>query len=113
MPMMLGFSHHRAGQLQKELDRIVDELPQLGVQKCILLNPLYPGSVSINTTLRLVMILPEDRPFVRRADFFYGHLWPNVAVEFLHYTPEEIKEISHSNTALSKEIKEGQLIYEQ
>ena len=28
-------------------------------------------------------------------------------------SPEEIKEISHSNTTLSKEIKEGQLIYEQ
>ena len=66
MPMMIGFAHQRMGLLQQELDRIVDMLPQLGVAKSVLLNSLYPGTVHRDTSLKLVMIMEDDRSFVRR-----------------------------------------------
>ena len=44
-----------------------------GEARAILLNPLYPGTVEPDTPLKLVMIMEDDRPFVRRPDFFYSH----------------------------------------
>ncbi|MBM3926138.1 MAG: hypothetical protein FJ320_09200 [SAR202 cluster bacterium] len=112
MPMMLGFSQHRAGMLQEELDRMIQELPQLGVRRCILLNPLYPGSIEVDTSLKLVMVLDDDRPFVRRPDFFYGHLWPRVAVEFIHLTPEEFDAVEPFDTELGRAIRRGEVVYD-
>ena len=41
MPMRVGFVQHRMRLLQEELEKIIGMLPQLGVKKAILLNPLY------------------------------------------------------------------------
>ena len=112
MPMMMGFAQHRMGLLQQELDKIVEMLPQLGIRRCILLNPLYPGAVERDTSLKLVMIMDDDRPFVRRPDFFYSHLSPRVAVEFLAYTPQELETIENGDSYLSKAIKRGEVIYD-
>ena len=112
MPMMMGFAQHRMGLLQQELDKIVEMLPQLGIRRCILLNPLYPGAVERDTSLKLVMIMDDDRPFVRRPDFFYSHLSPRVAVEFLAYTPRELEAIEVGDSYLSKAIKRGEVIYD-
>ncbi len=76
MPMRVGFVQHRMRLLQEELEKIIGMLPQLGVKKAILLNPLYPGTIEPDTSLKLVMIMDDDRPFVRRPDFFYSHLSP-------------------------------------
>ena len=111
MPMMIGFAQHRLALLQQELEKILEMLPQLGIKRCTLLNPLYPGIVERDTSLKLVMIMDDDRPFVRRPDFFYSHLSPRVAVDFLSYTPEEMMTIQQGNSYLSKAIRGGEIIY--
>ena len=67
MPMRVGFVQYRMKLLQEELEKIIAMLPQLGVRRAILLNPLYPGTVEPDTSLKLVMIMDDDRPFVRTA----------------------------------------------
>ena len=57
MPMMIGFAQHRLALLQQELEKILEMLPQLGIKRCTLLNPLYPGIVERDTSLKLVMIM--------------------------------------------------------
>ena len=112
MPMMIGFAPHRMTLLQKELDKIVKLVPQLGVKKVILLNPLYPGVVERDTGLKLVMIMDDERPFVRRPDFFYSHLSPGVAVEFLPYTPGELEALEQTESYLSRAIRRGEVVYD-
>ena len=112
MPVRVGFVPHRMRLLQEELEKIVDLLPQLGIKKCILLNPLYPGAVKPDTSLRLVMVMNDDRPFVRRPDFFYSHLSPSVAVDFYPYTPEEMETIEAGDSALSHAISKGEVVYD-
>ena len=113
MPIRVGFVHLRMRLLQEEVDKIIDILPRLGIKKCILLNPLYPGTVSPSTGLKLVMVMDDDRPFVRRADFFYSHLSPAIAVDFYPYTPDEIRAIEANDSVLSRAIKKGEVVYEE
>ena len=112
MPMRVGFVQYRMKLLQEELDKIVAMLPQLGVRRAILLNPLYPGTVEPDTPLKLVMIMEDDRPFVRRPDFFYSHLSPSVAVDFYPYTPEEFDELGETDSSLSKALQMGEVVYD-
>lgn len=112
MPMRVGFVQYRMQLLQEELDKIIAMLPQLGVRRAILLNPLYPGTVEPDTPLKLVMIMEDDRPFVRRPDFFYSHLSPSVAVDFYPYTPEEFDELEGSGSLLGKALQMGEVVYD-
>lgn len=112
MSIMIGFGKHRMELLQKELDRIAKLVPQLGVQRVILLNPLYPGAVDRDTSLKLVMVMEDDRPFVRRPDFFYNHLSPGVAVEFIPLTPQELDSIEQTESHLRRSIRLGEVIYD-
>ncbi len=112
MPMRVGFVQYRTRLLQEELERIVGMLPQLGVRRAILLNPLYPGAVEPDTALKLVMVMEDDRPFARRPDFFYSHLSPAAAVEFFPYTPEEMDAIDETESYLSRAIRMGEVVYD-
>ena len=112
MPIRLGFTQQRLQFLQEELDKIIELLPQLGVRKAILLNPLHPGTLEPDTGLKLVIVMDVDRPFVRRPDFFYSHLSPTVAVEFLVYTPAEFEAIDQASCYLSRAIQRGEVIYD-
>ena len=112
MPMRVGFVQHRMRLLQEELEKIIGMLPQLGVKKAILLNPLYPGAIEPDTSLKLVMIMDDDRPFVRRPDFFYSHLSPAVAVDFFPCTPEEMDAIGEGDSYLSRAIQQGEVVYD-
>ncbi|MCZ6867243.1 MAG: hypothetical protein V3U95_08585 [Dehalococcoidia bacterium] len=112
MPMRVGFVQHRMRLLQEELEKIIEMLPQLGVKKAILLNPLYPGTIEPDTSLKLVMIMDDDRPFVRRPDFFYSHLSPAVGVDFFPYTPQELDAIGETDSYLSRAIQQGEIVYD-
>ncbi len=103
---------YRMKLLQEELEKIIAMLPQLGVRRAILLNPLYPGTVEPDTPLKLVMIMEDDRPFVRRPDFFYSHLSPSVAVDFYPYTPEEFDELGATDSNLWRALKMGEVVYD-
>ena len=113
MPIRVGFAHYRLQLLQDELDKIIDRLPQLGVTKAILLDPLFPGIVEPDTGLKMVMVMDVDWPFVRRPDFFYSHLSPTVGVEFLVYTPREFQDVQASTSYLSRALQRSEVIYEE
>ena len=110
MPMRVGFRQHRQQALEEERDRIVKILPQLGVQRAILLNPLELDAVEPDTCLKLALVFDVDWPFVRRMDFFYSHLLPRIGVEFFVYTPHEFDEIDSGDSPLSRAIQRGQVL---
>ena len=110
MPMRVGFRQHRLKGLQEELDRITAALPQLGVTRAILLNPLDLDMVQPDTHLKFALEFDVDWPFVRRMDFFYSHLLPRLGVDFLVYTPNEFLLIESGESSLSKEIRRGRVV---
>jgi hypothetical protein len=57
--------------------------------------------------------MEDDRPFVRRPDFFYSHLTPSVAVYFFPYTPKEMEVLEAGDSPLARAIRQGEVVYEQ
>ena len=105
MPIRIGFTQQREELIEEDLQRITQALPQLGVSKAIRTDIGDPDS-----TLRLVFVMSVDWPFVRRPDFFYSHLMPQVGADFIVYTPEEFDKITTGNTPLSSAIRRGQVL---
>ena len=105
MPIRIGFTQQREVLLEEDLQRIIQALPQLGVLRVIRTDTEDPDS-----TLRLIFVMSVDWPFVRRPDFFYSHLMPQVGADFIVYTPEEFDQIAASNTRLGDTIRKGQVL---
>ena len=112
MPIRIGFSHFRRQSLEKELERITEMLPQLGVDKAFLIGDMAADIVGPETPLDLVMVLSIQGTFVRRGDFFTSHLGPMIATNFLVYTPEEFETLKETDTFLRTALEKGRLIHE-
>ena len=112
MPARIGFGERRRRLLQQELAHIVDQLPQLGINKAILIGALAEGQVGPNSNIELIIVQDTKDKFTARADFFYSHLQVEAGMDVFVYTPEEFKGLETSNRPLWHAIQRGTLFYE-
>ena len=63
------------------------------------------------TPVRLVVVRDTDQPFPRRADFFYSHLEPRVALDVTVYSRQEFEELSESDGPLGRLLRSGEPIF--
>ncbi|HIK98002.1 MAG TPA: hypothetical protein EYG13_00440 [Dehalococcoidia bacterium] len=110
MPMMYGFAQQRKQLLEVELERLRNEMPQLGAMRVALTGDLVMGHVTPETPLELVVVQMTDEPFHRRADFWTTHLRPRIDTSFFVYTPEEYEELADSDPVLVAVEREGEVI---
>jgi hypothetical protein len=111
MPMMVGFSAQRSEALRREVERYAAMMPTLGVDRAVLVGELAVGNVEPTTPVQLVIVQDTDAPFSRRADFFYSHLEPRVALDVTVYTRPEFEELSQSDTPAGRAIRSGDPIF--
>ncbi len=114
MPVRIGFTEFRRQMLEKELTRVVGLMPQLGIQKVVLTGSHGRGSVNPGSNLNLVIVQETARGYQygRREDFFSYHLNPEVAMDYVVYTPEEFEEESVNNPSLRYAVERGRVVYE-
>lgn len=112
MPMRIGFTNFRKQMLEKELDRIIETLPILGIETAILVGDMITGNYSPDSQIDLVIVHKTDRPFGRRADFFSYHLNSSVAVDTQVYTPEEFETLQETNPTLKRAVEKGRVIFD-
>ena len=112
MPMRVGFVRFRKQMLERELDSIMALLPQLGIEKAILIGDMVTGEYRPDSRIDLVMVHENDRPFGRRADFFSFHLGSAVALDTQVYTPEEFENLKDSLPALHAACQKGRVIFD-
>ena len=112
MPVRVGFSMFRKDMLEKELEGIEKLLPQLGVEKVILVGDMVTGRFTQDSAIQLVVVHETDRPFGRRADFFSYHLDSSVAVDTWVYTPEEFQALQESLPALYQACQQGRVLFD-
>ena len=111
MPMMVGFSTQRQEALRSEVQRYASLMPTLGVDRAIVVGDLTIGQVNPTTPIQLVVVMDNEHPFSRRADFFYSHLEPRVALEVSVYNRDEFEELSESETPMGRLIRRGDSIF--
>ena len=98
--------------LRQELDRIIDRIDRVGVQKIVLFGSLVKGTVNPMSDIDLIIVKRTDQRFLDRLDTVYRQIEPNMAVDILVYTPEEIANMIQWNSFIKKALDEGRVLYE-
>jgi hypothetical protein len=111
MPMMFGFGAQRRQMLEAELQRFVEEMPQLGMETMFIIGPFARGVVAADTALDLVIVQETDEPPHRRSDFWTTHLRPRLGINFFVYTPEEFQNSQTSDPILDDANRHGERVY--
>ncbi len=100
-PMMFGFGRQRRQMLEGEMQRFVQDMPQLGATRLILVGDLVRGEPTLpDTTLELLLVQETDEPFHRRSDFWVTHLRPSVGTIFHVFTESEFFELADADPLL-------------
>jgi len=112
MAFRVGLAEKRKEILQKELQRILPLLIDLGVKKVILFGSLSVGKVHRSSDIDLLIVKESNQRFLDRLDELYRAVKPNYGIDFFVYTPEEFEEMNKNNAFVRRAIKEGRLLYE-
>ena len=112
MPVRVGFSRYRKEIMEQELEKIVNVLPMLGVDKVILTGDMVTEDYAPDSQIELIVVHKTELPFGRRSDFFSYHLDAAVAVDTQVYTPEEFDELQESLPALNRACRDGRVIFD-
>ena len=111
MPMMFGFAGQRRQMLEAELQRFVEEMPQLGMETMYLVGPFARGDVNPGTVLDLLVIQETGEPPHRRADFWTTHLRPRIGVNFFVYTRDEFENPPAQDPLLHDALNIGEKVH--
>lgn len=111
MPVRVGFARYRKEIMEAELEKIIQVLPNLGVEKVILTGDMITEDYAPDSRIVLIVVHKTELPFSRRADFFSYHLDAEVAVDTQVYTPEEFDELQESLPALNRACRDGKVIF--
>lgn len=103
----------RASSLQAELERIVPLLITKDVEKIILFGSLSWNTVNSHSDIDLLIIKHTNKRFIDRLDDVYRVVQPELALDILVYSPEEIMEYQAQNSFLNKILSEGIVLYEK
>ena len=112
MGVRIGFSLYRKQMLERELERIEELLPNLGLKKVILTGDMVTGDYSPDSRIDLIVVQDTEYSFGRRGDFFSWHFNSFVAVEAMVYTPEEFEAYRNTLPALKQACEIGRVLFD-
>lgn len=103
----------RLTKLRAELNRAIEAMISLKVEKIVLFGSLAKGEVKSKSDIDLIVIWETDLPFMKRLETLYEAIKPNLAMDILAYTPQEIEELYGKNPFITKALNEGCVLYER
>ena len=62
MPVRVGFTQYRREMLERELQRVQDLLPSLGVEKVILTGDMATGDYAPDSRIELIIVQKTELP---------------------------------------------------
>lgn len=101
----------RQALLERELERAVRVLRQIGVKRVILFGSAAREKVSAWSDLDLIVVLDSDLPFVKRLELLYERIQPRVGLDLLAYTPQEFEAL-RARPFIRQALQEGRVLYE-
>lgn len=111
-PMMYGFGRQRRRMIEGELQRFVEEMPQLGMTRLILVGDLVSGEpTKPDSILELVVVQETEEPYHRRSDFWVTHLRPAVGTTFHVFTESEFFELADEDPVLRHAQEYGDQLF--
>lgn len=101
----------RQALLERELERIVLVLRQMGAQRVILFGSVARERISAWSDLDLIVVLDSDLPFIKRLGLLYEQIRPRVGLDLMAYTPQEFEAI-RERPFIRQALQEGKVLYE-
>lgn len=74
----------RQALLERELERIVQVLRQVGAQRIILFGSAAREDIAAWSDLDLIVVLHSDLPFIKRLGLLYERIEPRVGLDLLY-----------------------------
>jgi predicted nucleotidyltransferase len=101
----------RQALLERELERIVDVLRRMDVQRIILFGSAARERITAWSDLDLIVVLDSDLPFIKRLGLLYERIQPRVGLDLLAYTPQEFETL-RERPFVRQALQEGKVLYE-
>ncbi|KUK07881.1 MAG: putative nucleotidyltransferase [Caldanaerobacter subterraneus] len=99
--------------LLEELNRAINSIIHLNPEKIVLFGSLVRGDINSKSDIDLLIVWETELPFLKRLEVFYNAIQPNVAMDILVYTLEEIEKLYGKNKFITKALDEGRVLYEK
>ncbi len=96
---------------RKELARLVKAAAGVGVARMVLFGSTARDEAGLASDLDLLVVWETDLPFLERTAALYRALQPQVAVDLLVYTPEEM-DLMAGRPIMRQIEREGRILYE-
>lgn len=100
----------RRKDIEKELQRIKTVLPALNVEKALLFGSSARGETGAGSDIDLLIVMKTELPFLERLTALYKILDPQVALDLLVYTPEEMEMLA-GRPFIKEILREGVVLY--
>ena len=97
--------------LERELERTVRILREMGAQRIVLFGSVAREAVTAWSDLDLIVVLDSDLPFIKRLGSLYEQIQPHVGLDLLAYTPEEFETL-RERPFIRQALQEGRVLYE-
>ena len=106
-------SNHRLEQLEQTLERILSALEEhYQPEQVIVFGSLASGNVTETSDLDLLIVKETDKRFFERIKEVVKICDYDIGVDFLIYTPQELKEAAKVNPFVRDEIlAKGKVVY--
>jgi len=101
----------RQALLERELERIVQVLRQLGAQRIVLFGSVAREEITAWSDLDLIVVLNSDLPFIKRLGVLYERIRPRVGLDLLAYTSQEFEAL-RERPFIRQALQEGRVLYE-
>ena len=103
----------RKRALQKDLEKIQNQLEEMGALKIILFGSYAQGHVRSSSDLDIISIMPSTRSGKEWMRKIYEEVEREVSCDILAYTKEELESAVPVSRFLRHAIKTGEVIYEK
>jgi uncharacterized protein len=99
---------------QMIIERLSPVLQQSGAKKAILFGSFAENTATRRSDLDLMILQDTEKRFFDRHDDFQGihDVFPNLAIDLLIYTPDELENIQHRRF-IRDILSKGEVIYER
>ncbi len=105
-------SRERREKLETRLDEILARIKTRDVEKVILFGSLVKGELHSTSDIDLIIVQKTDKRFLDRLEEWYMFLEPDVAMDILVYTPEEISDMASWNRFIKMALTQGEILFE-
>ena len=99
-------------RLESEIQRLVDQLKDLGAVKVILFGSLARGQISLFSDIDLVVLFSDGRSSRELTKWVYENLQAREAIDVLAYNRASF-EMMRQRPFVRNILKEGRVLYER